>query len=60
MTRFKEGARIETAINSGDPEELNWAKDYCEMRVEYAPKNQRKYWRKLLSKIEDHGNSRNN
>jgi hypothetical protein len=53
MTRFKELKRIETAINHGNKEELNWALQYCRMRLKIVTmKQHEKHWNNLIRKIE--------
>lgn len=53
MTRLKELKRIETAIQQGNDEELNWALQYCRMRLSIITmKVHEKHWRKLIRKVE--------
>jgi hypothetical protein len=53
MTRFKELKRIEMAIHHGNEEELNWALQYCRMRLSIIRmKVSEKHWRKLINKVE--------
>jgi hypothetical protein len=53
MTRFKELARIERAIENGDSVDLRWAEAYARSRVRIAVnKRHRKYWSSLLRTIE--------
>ena len=52
MTRFKEKARIDRALESGVPRELRWAAGYCEMRLSVVTTQQHeKHWRELLAKV---------
>jgi len=57
MTRFKELRRIEDAIEHRNKTELQWALQYCTMRLGMAvrgiasPKDSQKYWRKLEKKV---------
>tara|TARA_R100001244_G_scaffold25113_2_gene25353 strand:- start:19211 stop:19405 length:195 start_codon:yes stop_codon:yes gene_type:complete len=52
MSRFKELTRVERAVNNGNEEELNWAKQYCEMRLRHVRmKKHQKQWDNLLSRI---------
>jgi hypothetical protein len=53
MTRFKELKRIEMAIRHGNEEELNWALQYCRMRLSIITmKVHEKHWRKRINKVE--------
>ena len=53
MTRFKEKARIDHALDSGDPSELRWAVWYCRSRLSIpCPPRAQKHWRDLLAKVE--------
>ena len=53
MTRFKELQRIENAIEHRNRPELEWAFNYCRMRLGIAPrKDHQKHWRKLEGKVE--------
>jgi hypothetical protein len=48
MTRFKELARIEAAIEHKDEVDLRWALDYCKMRLSIsAHKEILKHWKKI-------------
>jgi len=52
MTRFKEKARIDRALESGVPRELLWAAGYCEMRLSIlATQQHEKHWRELLARV---------
>lgn len=52
MTRFKEGRRIEAAVNSRNGDELKWALSYCRMRLSIAVrKDHRKHWLQLAEKV---------
>ena len=53
MSRFKEGRRITSALESKDAAELKWAQAYCRMRVGLATrKDHAKHWTALLRKVE--------
>ena len=53
MTRFKELRRIEAAIEHENEPELEWAREYCQSRLQYAElKEHQKHWRKLISRID--------
>lgn len=53
MTRFKIQQRIETAIQSGDENELRWALSYCESRLAHATMNHhKKHWRRLFDQTQ--------
>lgn len=53
MTRFKELARIEAAIEHENKPELRWALDYAQTRVRISPNaRQKKYWQNLERKLE--------
>jgi len=46
MTRFKELARIQAAIEHKNESELRWAAEYCQMRLRVATrKDHAEYWR---------------
>jgi hypothetical protein len=48
MTRFKELARIEAAIQQQNKSDLQWALNYCRMRVSIsARKEHLDYWKKI-------------
>lgn len=52
MTRFKELRRIEEAVEHRNPAELEWAADYCRMRVRIAPtKRAAEHWRRLERRV---------
>jgi len=52
MTRFKELQRIETAIEHKNQTDLQWALDYCMMRLKVAQRKEHtKYWRGIESKV---------
>jgi hypothetical protein len=52
MTRYKEKARIDRALESGVPRELRWAAGYCQMRLSIlATPQHEKHWRELLAKV---------
>ena len=52
MTRFKELRRIEAAIEHKTQTELQWAADYCRMRIRIAPtKRAAEHWRKLERRV---------
>jgi hypothetical protein len=52
MTRFKEKARIDHALESGAQAELRWAAGYCQMRLSIlATHRHDKHWRELLAKV---------
>ena len=52
MTRFKELRRIESAIEHKNESELQWAADYCKMRLRIATKKEhQKYWRSIEKKV---------
>jgi hypothetical protein len=54
MTRFKELQRIEDAIRHKNESELEWALDYCKMRLGIAfRKDHQKHWRSLERKVQD-------
>jgi hypothetical protein len=51
MTRFKELKRIEAAIEHKNNADLQWALEYCRMRLSLAPrKDHQKHWQKLETK----------
>ena len=53
MSRFKEGKRITSALESKNSAELKWAQGYCRMRIEIATrKDHSKHWSALLRKVE--------
>jgi len=52
MTRFKELARIERAIKYRDEAELQWALDYCKMRVSFSDRKEGiKRWKKIQEEV---------
>jgi hypothetical protein len=52
MTRFKKLRRIEAAIQNGNKDELNWAIQYCRMRLKIVTmKTHEKHWQKLIQKL---------
>jgi hypothetical protein len=52
MTRFKERARIEAAIEHRNRSELLWAEGYCRMRLAIAPRqDHQKYWKNMQRKV---------
>lgn len=54
MTRFKELARIQAAINHKNEPELRWAVEYCQMRVRIATrKDHAKYWSGIERDVTD-------
>jgi hypothetical protein len=54
MTRFKELQRIEDVIKHRNTSELEWALDYCKMRLGIAlRKDHQKHWRNLGRKVQD-------
>jgi len=54
MTRFKELARIQSAIKHKNVAELRWASGYCNMRVQIATRRDHvKHWRAMERKISD-------
>jgi hypothetical protein len=53
MTRFKELRRIESAIEHENASELQWARDYCKSRLQFAKlKDHQKHWRNLIRRID--------
>jgi Mg2+ and Co2+ transporter CorA len=54
MTRFKEFARIQAAIKQKNEADLQWAVEYCQMRLRIATrKDHAKYWRDIQREIKD-------
>lgn len=54
MTRFKELARIKTAIKNKNEPELRWAAEYCRMRLRIATrKDHAKYWHGIEREVTD-------
>jgi hypothetical protein len=54
MTRFKEFARIRAAIKHKNEPELQWAFEYCQMRLRIATrKDHAKYWRGVQREVTD-------
>jgi hypothetical protein len=52
MTRFKELQRIEAAIEHKSQTDLQWALEYCKMRLRIAQrKGHTKYWREIEKKV---------
>ena len=52
MTRFNELKRIEAAIQHNNVADLNWAVDYCKMRLNIATrKEHKKYWKGIAEKV---------
>jgi hypothetical protein len=52
MTRFKELARIETAIEQGNKADLEWALGYCRMRLSIAARKEHlQYWKQIEKKV---------
>ena len=52
MTRFKELARIERAIESPHEAELRWAEEYCLMRIRIAPNSaSERPWKNRLKQV---------
>jgi hypothetical protein len=52
MTRFKELARIEAAIEKRNETDLQWALGYCKMRLSIAArKEQKKHWKQIEEKV---------
>jgi hypothetical protein len=52
MTRFKELARIEAAIENGDLDELRWAAAYCTMRLSILSRKEHiAYWESVRRKV---------
>jgi hypothetical protein len=52
MTRFKEQARIDAAIDHRNLSELVWAEEYCRMRLSIAPrKDHQKYWKNMRRRV---------
>ena len=52
MTRFKELARIQSAIKHKNESELRWAVWYCGMRVQTAArKHHTQYWGEMQRKV---------
>jgi hypothetical protein len=48
MTEFEELERIESAIENKNKPELQWAIEYCKMKVQNATtKDRLKYWHSL-------------
>jgi len=53
MTRFSELKRIESAIEHRNKAELEWAADYCRMRLQIATrKDHQKHWRKMERQVQ--------
>jgi iron uptake system EfeUOB component EfeO/EfeM len=54
MTRFKELARIQAAIKHRNESELQWAVEYCQMRLRIATrKDHTKHWRSIEREVKD-------
>jgi hypothetical protein len=54
MTRFKELKRIESAIEHKNHSDLEWALDFCKMRLQIATrKDHQKYWRRIDQKVRE-------
>lgn len=52
MTRFKELARIQSALKHRHKSELQWSLWYCEMRRQIATrKHHLQYWREMQRKV---------
>jgi len=52
MTRFKELQRIETAISHKNEAELQWALNYCKMRLKIAAmKHHEAHWRRIEKRV---------
>jgi hypothetical protein len=52
MTRFKELARIEAAIEYRHVADLRWALGYCKMRLSIAARKEHiKYWKRFEKKV---------
>jgi hypothetical protein len=52
MTRFKELARIESAIKNSDQTELRWAAEYCRMRMSIAARKEHiAHWESVARKV---------
>jgi hypothetical protein len=52
MTRFKEQRRIETAILHKNEAELQWALNYCKMRLQIAAlKHHEAHWRRIEKRV---------
>ncbi len=52
MTRFKELKRIETAILHKNEAKLQWALNYCKMRIQIAAKkNHEAHWRRIEKRV---------
>jgi hypothetical protein len=52
VTRFKELQRIEIAIKHKNTTELQWALDYCRMRLGIAARKEHvKHWQQLEKRI---------
>jgi hypothetical protein len=54
MTRFKELSRIQAAIKHRNESELQWAAEYCQMRLRTAARKEHsKYWHGIQREVED-------
>jgi hypothetical protein len=52
MTRFKELARIETAIQHRNTSDLQWALGYCKMRQSISTRNEQiEHWKQIEKKV---------
>jgi hypothetical protein len=52
MTRLKELKRIESAIEQKNPAELQWALEYCRMRLKIAARKDHTHsWRKMEERV---------
>jgi hypothetical protein len=54
MTRFKELSRIQAAIKHRNESELQWAAEYCQVRLRMAARKEHsKYWHGIQREVED-------
>jgi hypothetical protein len=53
MTRFKELRRIERAIENRDRPDLEWAAQYCRLRLSVTRTKQGALWRCLEKRVQD-------
>ena len=54
MSRFKEQRRIDAAIAHKNTSELQWALEYCQMRLKTSGmKEHEKSWRKNIKRLEE-------
>jgi len=54
VTRFKELRRIERAIEHRDQVDLEWASEYCRLRLSLArAKESEAFWRRIRKRVRE-------